>query len=61
MGEKESLDSNRDLERLRSRVVGRGRNYAASLLSKEVLHWAAIMCHLCHEPGLSVLFSALLK
>lgn len=42
-------------------MVGRGRNNGASLLSKQVLHWAAIICHLHHELGVTVLSSSLLK
>lgn len=49
------------MQRLRSRVVGRGRGAGASLFSKQVFHQDAIVCHLCQEPGVTVASSSLLK
>lgn len=42
-------------------MVGRGRNDEASLLSLQVLHRAAVICHLYHEAGGTVLSFSLLK
>lgn len=41
--------------------MGRGRGDGASLLSKQVFHQDAIVCHVCHEPCVTVLSSSLLK
>lgn len=42
-------------------MVGRGRGDGASLLSKQVFHQDAIVCHVCHEPRVTVLSSSLFE